>query len=89
MAPDITEATATLPAAAAMHSVQTDRNGVAKIYYQLSTSGAHTVTATAYGIGINATLNATASTTTRARVANLEIVSGNNQSAAKGEVPDR
>ena len=77
-------------AAATLH-VQTDRNGVAKIYYQLSpTSGLHTVPATAYGVGttdnpLSATLRATASTTARARVANLEIVSGNNQSAAKGE----
>ena len=88
--PDITEATDTIPVAAGTHHVQTDQNGVAKIYYQLSDApGLHTVTATAYGIGIDATLNATASTTTRARVANLEIVSGNNQSAAKGRVPDR
>ena len=59
---------------------------MAKIYYQLSSAtGAHTVTATAHGIGIDATLSATASTATRARVANIEILSGNNQSAPKGE----
>ena len=59
---------------------------MAKIYYQLSdTPGAHTVTATAYGIGIDATLTATASTSSRARIANLEIVSGNNQRADKGQ----
>ena len=34
--PDITEATATSTFPAASNSVQTDRNGVAKIYYQLS-----------------------------------------------------
>ena len=84
-------ATATTPAAAETHHVQTDRSGVAKIYYQLSdTSGAHTVTATAYGIGttalpVNTSLTATASTAARARIANLEILSGNNQRAAKGQ----
>ena len=90
--PTITEATATIPAAAATHYVQTDRNGVAKIYYQLSSNpGAHTVTAAAYGTGrdrptdLSATLNATASSETRAGIANLEIVSGNNQSAEKGK----
>ena len=87
VAPDITiaEATSTFPATS-RNSVQTDRNGVAKIYYQLSSnSGDHTVTATAYGIGLSATLNATASTLSRARIANLEIVSGNNQRAEKGQ----
>ena len=80
------EATATTPEAATTHHVQTDRNGVAKIYYQLSSNpGAHTVTATAYGTVLSATLNATASTSARAGVANLEIVSGNNQRAEKGK----
>ena len=84
--PDITIAEATSAFPPASNSVQTDRNGVAKIYYQLSdTPGAHTVTATAYGIGIDATLTATASTSSRARIANLEIVSGNNQRADKGQ----
>ena len=89
--PDITiaEDTSTFPATS-RNSVQTDRNGVAKIYYQLSSnSGAHTVTAAAYGIGLSATLNATASTSSRARIANLEIVSGNPQSAAKGKDLDK
>ena len=88
--PAITEATATTPAAAAEHHVQTDRNGVAKIYYQLSSNTSeddrpvpHTVTATAYGVGLSTTLTATASTTARAGIANLEIVSGNNQRADK------
>ena len=68
-------------------SVQTDRNGVAKIYYQLSSnSGLHRVTATVHGdSAIFTTLTATASSTARARIANLEIVSGNNQSAEKGK----
>ena len=85
--PTIVEATATtILGVPGMPSVQTDRNGVAKIYYQLSSSsGAHTVTAAAHGIGIDATLTATASTSTRARIANLEIVSGNNQRAEKGK----
>ena len=71
--PTITEATATIPVAAATHHVQTDRNGVAKIYYQLSSNSStdtvpHTVTATAYGTGLSAaTLTATASTTTRGK----------------------
>ena len=83
--PTTIEATATRPKVAPTHDVQTDRNGMAKIYYQLSsTSGVHTVTATAHGIGINAILSATASTTARAGVATLEIVSGNNQRADKG-----
>ena len=84
--PDITiaEATSTFPATS--NSVQTDQNGVAKIYYQLSSNpGAHTVTAAAYGIDIDTTLTATASTSSRARIANLEIVSGNNQRADKGK----
>ena len=89
--PDITiaEATSTFPATS-KNSVQTDRNGVAKIHYQLSsTSGLHTVTAIAYGIGtainpLSATLYATASSSARAGIANLEIVSGNNQRAEKG-----
>ena len=84
--PTTVEATATTPEAATTHHVQTDRNGVAKIYYQLSSNpGAHTVTATAYGTVLSATLNATASTSARAGVANLEIVSGNNQRAEKGK----
>ena len=84
--PTTMEATATTPGAPETYSVQTDRNGVAKIYYQLSdTSGAHTVTATAYGTSLSATLTATASTSSRARIANLEIVSGNNQRADKGK----
>ena len=79
-------ATGITPGAAETHHVQTDRNGVAKIYYQLSSNpGAHAVTATAHGIGINATLTATASTTARAGVATLEIVSGDNQRADKGK----
>ena len=89
VAPITVEATSTNPSPEKTHSVQTDRNGVAKIYYQLSdTPGVHTVTATAYGIGINATLTATASTTARAGVATLEIVSGNNQRAEKGKFLD-
>ena len=84
--PTIIEATATHPMAAETHHVQTDQNGVAKIYYQLSNvPGPHTVTATAYGIALSATLSATASTTARAGIANLEIVSGNNQRADKGK----
>ena len=84
--PVTVEATATSPAAAVRYRVQTDRNGVAKIYYQLSSSsGKHTVTATLYGIAnLSETLWATASTTARAGIANLEIVSGNNQRAEKG-----
>ena len=86
VAPEITVATATTPEDATTHHVQTDRNGVAKIYYQLSSSpGAHTVTATAYGIGTSATLSATASTEARAGIATLEILSGNNQRADKGK----
>ena len=84
--PTITVATTTTPAAAATHYVQTDSSGVAKIYYQLSsTQGPHTVTATAHGIGISTTLTATASSSARARLANLEIVSGNNQRGEKGK----
>ena len=84
--PTITVATTTTPAANDEHHVQTDRNGVAKIYYQLSsTSGPHTITAEAHGIGISTTLTATASSTARARLANLEIVSGNNQRGEKGK----
>ena len=89
--PTIIEATTTNPAAATTHHVQTDRNGVAKIYYQLSSSSeTHTVTATAHGIGtttnpLRATLTATASSTARARLANLEIVSGNNQRGERGK----
>ena len=84
--PTTAEATATTPMAPETYSVQTDQNGVAKIYYQLSdTPGAHTVTAAAYGTGLSATLTATASTSSRARIANLEIVSGNNQRADKGK----
>ena len=89
--PTTVEATATHPSAAATHHVQTDRNGVAKIYYQLSsTSVRHIVTATADRVGttenpLRATLNATASTSARAGIANLEIVSGNNQRAEKGQ----
>ena len=84
--PTIIEATTTNPEAADEHHVQTDRNGVAKIYYQLSdTSDTHTVTATAHGIDISTTLTATASSTARARLANLEIVSGNNQRGEKGK----
>ena len=85
--PAITVATSTAPAPAATHHVQTDRSGVAKIYYQLSaTTGSHTITAAAYGVtGLSAPLTATASTTARAGVANLEIVSGNGQSAEKGQ----
>ena len=83
--PTITVATPTSPDAKATHRVQTDRNGVAKIYYQLgNTPGVYTVTATAHGIGISTTLTATASSTARARLANLEIVSGNNQRGEKG-----
>ena len=85
--PTITVATPTTPAAAGSHHVQTDRNGVAKIYYQLSsTSGAHTVTATVYGVsGLSETLTATASSSARARLANLEIISGNSQRGEKGK----
>ena len=89
--PTITVATTTNPRAVNTHRVQTDRNGVAKIYYQLSFSSVpHTVTADAHGIGttanpLRATLTATASSSARARLANLEIVSGNNQRGEKGK----
>ena len=84
--PTITVATSTDPGPAGSRHVQTDRNGVAKIYYQLSSNpGRHPVTATAYGVDTTATLTATASTTARARLANLEIVSGNNQRGEKGK----
>ena len=59
---------------------------MAKIYYQLSdTSGTHTVTATVYGTTLSTILTATASSTARARLANLEIISGDSQRGEKGK----
>ncbi|MYA55594.1 hypothetical protein F4X88_04790, partial [Candidatus Poribacteria bacterium] len=72
--------------------VQTDRSGLAKVYYELGTETTQTITANLVGVppspyvskSFTATLGGTGST----RVANLEIVSGNPQRAAKAKQLD-
>ena len=83
-------ATSTAPAAATFHEVYTDSSSIATIYYQLNsdlTSG------TSYAItpglkhapGVTKRFTFNTGTTGSERVANLEILSGNPQSAAKGK----
>ena len=78
---DTTTATALKPSANEKIYVQTDRNGEAEVYYQLSSStGDHGVTATLQGanvVSINTKFAPTAVDTGRS--ASLVIVSGNNQ----------
>ena len=82
-------ATSTTPEPTATDSnvpiyVQTDSSGGAKTYYQLGeTGGTHDVTVSA--AGGTATIFAYEGTTGGVRQANLEIVSGNPQSGAKGK----
>ena len=75
--------------------VQTDRGGLAKVYYEMGTSDpGSTQTITASLVGVTASdfvskdFTALVGTTGSTRVANLEIVSGNPQSAAKGKQLD-
>ena len=67
--------------------VQTDRSGVAKVYYELDSNTTQTITASLEGADftVNTKFTARVGTTGSTRVANLEIVSGNPQSAAKGK----
>ena len=79
---DTTTVTANQPNAGAAIFVQTDRSGVAQVYYQLGgTVGAHQVTANLYRTPttISETFDATAVDASRS--ASLVIVSGNNQSS--------
>ena len=72
--------------------VQTDRSGLAKVYYELGTDTTQMITANLVGVlpslyvskSFTASLGGTGST----RVANLEIVSGNPQRAAKAKQLD-
>ena len=87
-----TVATSTDPAAAATHDVYTDSRSIAKIYYQLD-SGIPASAGNSYNItpnlkhnmGVTTRFTFRVGTTGSERVANLEIVSGNPQSAAKGK----
>ena len=87
-----TVATSTDPAAAATHDVYTDSRSIAKIYYQLD-SGIPAPAGNSYNItpnlkhnmGVTTRFTFRVGTTGSERVANLEIVSGNPQSAAKGK----
>ena len=67
--------------------VQTDRSGVAKVYYELDSITTQTITASLEGADftVNTKFTARVGTAGSERVANLEIVSGNPQSAAKGK----
>ena len=86
-----TPATSISPTTAASHEVYTDQSSIAKIYYQLNSSGL--TAGTSYSIepglkhasSVTTKFTFTAGTTGSTRVANLEIVSGNPQSAAKGK----
>ncbi len=78
-------ATSSRPDPADTIFVQTDSAGLARVYYQLSaTSGDHRVTASLAGVNdVSAIFRTTAAS--GARKASLEIVSGDGQSAAKGD----
>ena len=67
--------------------VQTDRSGVAKVYYELGGNNVQTITASLVGDPRNVSRDLTArvGTTGSDRVANLEILSGNPQRAEKGK----
>ena len=86
-----TPATSISPTTAASHEVYTDQSSIAKIYYQLNSSGL--TAGNSYSIepglkhasSVTTKFTFTAGTTGSTRVANLEIVSGNPQSAAKGK----
>ena len=85
-----TLATATSPTAATAHQVYTDSSGIAKIYYQLNdnlTNGtAYTITpGLKHNTGVTTNFTFHTGTAGSERVANLEIVSGNPQSAAVGK----
>ena len=72
--------------------VQTDRGGLAKVYYEMGTDATQTITASLEGIDspfLSKNFTARVGTTGSERVANLEIVSGNPQSAAKGKDLDK
>ena len=71
--------------------VQTDRGGLAKVYYEMGRGETQTITASLVGIDssfLSKDFTARVGTTGSTRVANLEIVSGNPQSAAKGKQLD-
>ena len=83
-------ATSTAPAAAASHEVYTDSRSIATIYYQLNsdlTSGtSYPITpGLKHATGVTKRFTFNTGTTGSERVANLEILSGNPQSAAKGK----
>ena len=85
------EADSVSPTAAAVHEVYTDSSGIAKIYYQLASAGL--TMGTSYPItpglkhntGVTDTFRFNTGTTGSNRVANLEILSGNPQSAEKAK----
>ena len=87
---DVYAATSTDPAKkAGPVFVQTDRDGLAKVYYEMGAGDPQTITATLVGVPfsdfVSKDFTARVGTTGSERVANLEIVSGNPQSAAKGK----
>ena len=69
--------------------VQTDRGGLAKVYYEMGTGEIQTITASLEGVPsspfVSKDFTFRVGTTGSERVANLEILSGNPQSAAKGK----
>ena len=67
--------------------VQTDRSGVAKVYYELDSNTTQTITASLEGADftVDTKFTARVGTAGSERVANLEILSGDPQSAAKGK----
>ena len=85
-----TLATATAPDTATAHEVYTDSSSVVKIYYQLNdglTAGEsfNIMPGLKHNTAVTTRFTFNTGTTGSATVANLEILSGNPQSAAKGE----
>ena len=76
--------TATSTSPAATISVITDSSGLARTYFQLG-DASDTVTATLTGPGLTKTFTITVGDAESTRVANLEVVSGNPQSAEKAK----
>ena len=87
-----TLATSTAPAAADTHAVYTGSSSIAKIYYRLDSDipapagNSYNITPNLkHNMGVTTRFTFRVGTTGSERVANLEIVSGNPQSAAKGK----
>ena len=88
---DVYQATSTVPVKKGSPVfVQTDRSGLAKVHYELGSNNVQTITADLEGspVTVSETFTARLGIAGSARVANLEIVSGNPQSTTKGKLLD-